>query len=221
MIVYHGSSHIIESPRHGYGKVYNDYGQGFYCTESIEMAKQWACLDDCNGYANVYDLNMDGLRVLDLGDDNCHILNWLAILVDNRGVNINTSIAEQAKEYILDEFLLPYEDYDVIRGYRADDSYFMYAKEFLRNEIGIAELRDAMRLGRLGEQIVLKSRKAFNQITYIEAECVPSEIYYPKYRANDNKAREEYAAMNKSDIHSVFINDIIREGWKNTDERLY
>ena len=31
--IYHGSDHIIEKPQYGYGKPYNDYGVGFYCTE--------------------------------------------------------------------------------------------------------------------------------------------------------------------------------------------
>lgn len=39
--VYHGSDHIIERPKYGYGKIYNDYGVGFYCTENQNMAKEW------------------------------------------------------------------------------------------------------------------------------------------------------------------------------------
>lgn len=38
-ILYHGSLEIISTPMYGQGKVYNDYGQGFYCTESLELAK--------------------------------------------------------------------------------------------------------------------------------------------------------------------------------------
>ena len=43
LIIYHGSQQIVEIPEFGIGKNYNDYGQGFYCTESIELAKEWAC----------------------------------------------------------------------------------------------------------------------------------------------------------------------------------
>ena len=39
MIIYHGSQQIVEVPKFGIGKTYNDYGQGFYCTEDIELAK--------------------------------------------------------------------------------------------------------------------------------------------------------------------------------------
>lgn len=43
LIIYHGSPEIIEKPVFGKGKPYNDYGMGFYCTEHLELAKEWAC----------------------------------------------------------------------------------------------------------------------------------------------------------------------------------
>ena len=39
--LYHGSEKIIQKPIYGQGKKYNDYGLGFYCTDSIDMAKEW------------------------------------------------------------------------------------------------------------------------------------------------------------------------------------
>lgn len=46
--------HIIEHPQFGYGKPYNDYGMGFYCTENPDMAKEWGVGFNHNGYANQY-----------------------------------------------------------------------------------------------------------------------------------------------------------------------
>ena len=40
--IYHGSEHVIQKPSMHAGKNHNDYGQGFYCTEDIELAKEWA-----------------------------------------------------------------------------------------------------------------------------------------------------------------------------------
>jgi hypothetical protein len=51
MILYHGSDRIIEKPVFGEGKSYNDYGRGFYCTEHVELAKEWACATGGDGYA--------------------------------------------------------------------------------------------------------------------------------------------------------------------------
>lgn len=42
--LYHGSEQIIESPTFGLGKQNNDFGLGFYCTESEELAKEWGAL---------------------------------------------------------------------------------------------------------------------------------------------------------------------------------
>ena len=38
LILYHGSPDIIQVPVFGKGKSYNDYGNGFYCTEHLELA---------------------------------------------------------------------------------------------------------------------------------------------------------------------------------------
>ena len=54
MIVYHGSDHIIETPVYHGSKRTNDYGYGFYTTESKELAKEWACGDGRDGFANSY-----------------------------------------------------------------------------------------------------------------------------------------------------------------------
>ena len=66
IVLYHGSNGKIEKPLLEKGKVYNDYGQGFYCTEHIELAKEWACSRANDGYANIYELDMAGLDILRL-----------------------------------------------------------------------------------------------------------------------------------------------------------
>ena len=60
LIIYHGSSQIVQKPIFGAGKPYNDYGQGFYCTEHLELAKEWACNEERDGYANQYELDTKG-----------------------------------------------------------------------------------------------------------------------------------------------------------------
>ena len=103
-ILYHGSEQIVEVPRYGVGKKYNDYGQGFYCTESMELAKEWACPTKKDGYANRYVLSLDGLNVMYLTRGEFHILNWLALLLQNRRFDINNSVGSNAREYIIGQF---------------------------------------------------------------------------------------------------------------------
>lgn len=220
--LYHGSENIIEIPTFGKGARHNDYGRGFYCTENLELAKEWACAKQKNGYANIYELEMSGLHILNLNSDEYNILNWLALLADNRTYWQNGSIAEQAKEYIKENFLLDISPYDVIIGYRADDSYFSFAQDFVAGVISLQKLSQAMRLGKLGEQIVLKSPKAFEQIKFVGYESVDTEIYYTKKAEREREARQEYRnrKKEKADINDLFILDIMREEMKNGDPRL-
>lgn len=219
--LYHGSQIIVEKPLFGYGKTYNDYGQGFYCTEHIELAKEWACSINQDGFVNEYELDMSNLSVLNFSSDEFHILNWLAILLDNRLVNLSSPVSIRARKYLLDNFLPDYKKYDVIVGYRADDSYFLFARSFINNEISLKQLSYAMKLGKLGEQFCLKSEKAFNQIRFVKAEVVQSAKYHFLKKQRDEKARSDYIKeLENDDIDGIYIRDIIREGYKNGDQRL-
>ena len=77
IMLYHGSPERVEQPRLAKGKLTNDYGQGFYCTENVELAKEWASAGNNNGVANCYELDTDGLEVLNLSDLQYNILHWL------------------------------------------------------------------------------------------------------------------------------------------------
>lgn len=222
MIVFHGSDHVVDKPVFHGGKKYNDYGHGFYTTESLELAKEWACAKNTNGFANRYELNSDGLSVLNLNDSEYNILNWLAILTRYRSYWQNGSIAEEAKNYLQQHFFIDPEEFDIIIGYRADDSYFSFAQDFISGAISLRKLSEAMRLGRLGEQIVLKSEKSFTQIRFLDAELAESEIWYEKKALRDRDARREYR-KNKGTVEGIsdiYMLDIMREGMTNGDPRL-
>lgn len=221
--IYHGSKNVIEKPTLYGGKETNDYGYGFYCTKEIELAKEWACPDNNDGYANEYLLDLEGLNVLDLSDKKYNILNWISLLLQYRiprGLNPND---EQARDYIMKNFSIDLTDVDVIIGYRADDSYFSFARDFVRNTITVSQLSRAMELGKLGIQVVLHSEKAFEQLTYVKSTIAENETYYTKRSARDKQAKEEYQnttrniEVNKDDL---FIMDIIRQEVKNDDPRI-
>ena len=223
MIIYHGSKDIIEKPVFGKGNKKNDYGLGFYCTENVELAKEWACSNnEMNGYANQYEIDLSAYKVLDLREEKYSILNWMAILLKFRTFDVNTPISAQAKEYILENFYVNVEEYDVIIGYRADDSYFSFAKDFINNTISVEQLTEAMRLGDLGIQIVLKSKRAFDTVKYISYELAECKEYYVKRVSRDKKARETYLSGQRQNsvYDGLFVMDIIRKGLKNGDKIL-
>ena len=223
MEIYHGSPLIIEVPEFGKGNSMNDYGLGFYCTEDIELAKEWACKMPKDGFANKYSFDKTELDILNLTSGDWHILNWLAILLENRSFEIGNPVAKDAKEYILQTFLPDYKNRDIIIGYRADDSYFSYAKAFLNGGIPLNALAEAMKLGKLGEQICIRSKAAFGRLRYIDATLADGQEYYIKRTARDTKAREAYLKLldlSARDKDSIYILDILRQEWQNDDERL-
>ncbi len=221
--IYHGSQQIVEIPRFGVGKEYNDYGRGFYCTENIELAREWACQIKNDGYANKYTLHLEGLNVMHLTKGEFNILNWLAVLLKHRKFDITSAIGSNARDFIIERFLPDTTQVDIMIGYRADDSYFSFAEDFVNNTISLRDLSIAMQLGTLGEQVVLISRKAFERIDFLGYETVDYREYYFKRVQRDRAAREAYASRKRSLeqlAQDVFILDIMREDMKPDDPRL-
>lgn len=220
--VFHGSERIIRIPVFGEGNPRNDYGLGFYCIRELELAKEWACSEEENGFANQYELNTDGLTCLNLNGAGYNILNWLAILLENRRFDLSSPVSVRARQYILENFLPDYKEYDIIKGYRADDSYFSFSRAFLANTITLDQLKRAMRLGKLGEQIVLRSKGAFDAITYIQAIPADASVYHAKRMARDRETREDFQKMliETSTGTDIYVSTIINENWTNEDSRL-
>ena len=220
--LFHGSPSIIEKPQFGYGKVYNDYGLGFYCTDSLEMAKEWGVAQNRNGYANRYELDCEGLKILDLNGPSFNILHWLAVLLENREFDVPSGLALEAKEYILNTFRVDYQSQDAIIGYRADDSYFSFAQDFINGTISYRQLNNAMHLGKLGQQFVLKSKKAFDRIQFLGYEVAEHDEWYAKKMLRDRSARREYFSVerNKRQRGDLYITQILDEEMKPDDERL-
>lgn len=221
LVLYHGSPEIIEKPIYGKGKAYNDYGKGFYCTENLELAKEWACTEGVDGYANQYEIETDNLRILNLSADEYTILHWLALLMTYRKLRLSTPVMKRGAEWLKEHFLVDIDDYDAIIGYRADDSYFSFARAFVNNEISLGQLSHAMRLGKLGEQFVLKSPKAFESTKFVSYKSADNTVYYARRKVRDDEARAAFfAELEKEDIDGLYMRDIIREEVKADDPRL-
>lgn len=219
----HGTDHIIEHPDFTLGNPNNDYGRGFYCTREDEMAREWACKNNTEGFVNIYDFDTDNLNVLNLSDGNHTILNWIALLLKYRTFTLNSEIASDAREYIIEHYSVDLSKYDYVIGYRANDSYFRYAESFVSNTLPLRSLNKALSLGKLGLQTVLISEKAFKQIKFTDAYSVDKSIYYPKFLDRDTKARNTYRneiKKSKSYRDDIFVMDILREEMKNDDPRI-
>lgn len=222
-IIYHGSHNIIKNPTFGIGSPNNDYGLGFYCTEHLDLAKEWACDQFSGGYANKYSFDMTGLNILNLNSEEFCIIHWVSVLLKNRKVTLNSDVEREGMYYILDNFPVETNNADVIIGYRADDSYFSYARDFLSNAITVKRLKQVMQLGSLGNQVVIKSQLAFSRLQFLGYEVASQRIYYPLRKKRDELARTAYLSNRKGNIvskNSVLLVDIIRGGIKADDPRL-
>lgn len=218
--IYHGSPQIVEAPAFGLGRKNNDFGLGFYCTESNELAKEWAVTSLRDGFSNRYTLDTEYQRILNLNSPDYTILNWIAVLVEHRLFSIRTPIARRAKQYLIEHFGINVNAYDLIIGYRADDSYFDFAEAFLNNAITIEQLSRAMRLVKLGEQIVLKSQFAFSKIHYEGFEVAEKDKYYVFRKARNDEASQTYLDIQEEESDGLFIQDILRGGISNDDPRI-
>ena len=213
MIIYHGSTAVIEKPIFGFGNPHNDYGRGFYCTESESHSKEWACQKNADGFANKYELDIQGLRILNLSDSSFNILHWLAILMQNRIFTPKSPLGKQNLDFLKEKFKLEYESFDVILGYRANDSYFSFASDFLENIIPLENLASSMKLGSLGLQVVLKTEKAFEQLKFIDAVRADRNVYYLKYKERDFQARKKYFDELKlaKPSEATYLLDLVRK----------
>lgn len=218
--IYHGSEQIVEEPTFGKGKKHNDFGLGFYCTESDDLAKEWAVSSLRNGFSNKYTLDTEYLNILNLNSPDYTILNWIAVLVEHRVFSLKTPVARRAKRYLIDNFSVNVNAFDLITGYRADDSYFDYAESFLNNGISVEQLAQAMKLGKLGEQVVIKSQFAFSKLKYEGFDVAEKDIFYVLRKARDDEANQTYLEMLEEESDGLYIQDIMRGGIKNDDSRI-
>ena len=221
MRIFHGSAKRIEKPRFGVGRAGNDFGLGFYCTECEDLAKEWAVQPNQDGFANAYELDLDGLNVLRLNTEAFTVLNWMAILVSHRQFKLKVPVAGAAFHYLKSRFAVDVDAYDVIVGYRADDSYFDFAEAFLNNSISVEQLSLALRLGKLGEQVVVKSPRAFERMTATGFSMADHTVYYQRRQARNESASREYETMlAKNDFKGLYMNTILSERIDNDDARI-
>lgn len=210
--LYHGSPTVIRKPLFGLGKPYNDYGQGFYCTQSLDLAKEWGVDEGRDGFANAYRLDTRGLNILHLEKSPFCILHWLSVLLQNREFELDSELAADAKDYILKRFPVETVNADAITGYRADDSYFTFARNFLNGTITLAKLSEAMRLGKLGLQFMVKSEKAFDRLVFQKAVPAQASEWYPLKKGRDDEARRAYrATRDRRERNGLYITRIIDE----------
>lgn len=154
IILYHGTPDYVVNPVFGGGDDKHDYGKGFYLTENVELAKEWAVCrpNEINGWVHKYEL-----------------------------------------------------EYDVIKGWRANASYFYIAKEFVRDNIDMDILEELLALGGLGIQYCIKSEKAYSRLHEFKEDILSVDYreFNDKYNERDVRARKNMRDLVDSDANKV------------------
>lgn len=204
MILFHGSPNKIVVPTYGMGEEKHDYGQGFYLTESIDLAKEWAVCrpNEAIGYVHQYELDMDSLQILDFQEKG--VLAWLAELIKHRDAADTKRYRMLAKKFI-EKYGVDTDHYDIIKGWRANASYFYIAKEFVRDNIDMDILEELLSLGGLGIQYCMKSELAYSKLHEVPDSLVTVDYteFNEKYNQRDITARQKMRELVDSDANKV------------------
>jgi len=210
IILYHGTPERCFIPTFGKGEDKHDYGKGFYLTENLELAKEWAVCrpENNNGWVHKYELDCTELRILDFKEYD--VLTWLAELMKHRAASDSKRYRILSEKFI-EKYGVDTEKYDVIKGWRANASYFYIAKEFVRDNVDIDILEELLSLGGLGVQYCIKSEPAYSNLVELANEVlsVEYEEFNNKYNLRDITARNKMRELIESDknkLTNVFSN---------------
>lgn len=202
--LYHGTPNEFVTPQYGYGEDKHDYGKGFYLTENIELAKEWAVCrpTETNGWVHKYELDISDLKILDF--QKYDVLSWLAELMKHRDAADTKRYKVLSKKFI-EKFGIDTSTYDVIKGWRANASYFYIAKEFVRDNVNTDILEELLSLGGLGIQYCIKSELAYSKLTENKKGLIRVEysVFNDKYNQRDVRARENMHDLIESDANKV------------------
>ena len=213
IILYHGSPNQLVNPIFGGGDDKHDYGRGFYLTENVELAKEWAVCrpDDTNGWVHKYELDCDELilpfagYIVSKGEMNFHVAAFAGAFGCVLGSIPSYYLGYFGGRKFIEKYGIDTTGYDVLKGWRANASYFYIAKEFVRDNIDVDILEELLSLGGLGIQYCIKSELAYSKLHEIKEDLIIVEYseFNDKYNQRDTDARQRMRDLVDSDANKV------------------
>lgn len=153
-ILYHGGSHIIETPEIREPNRTLDFGKGFYVTSSKQQAERWvkAHLKGrfSKGYVNSYEFDLDilptdfKLRIFPKADE-----EWIDFVLANRLT------------------LGFHHDYDLVIGPVANDNVYAQITLFEGGIISKQNLIEELKAYKLVDQYLFHSERVLPYLRYI------------------------------------------------------
>jgi hypothetical protein len=227
-ILYHGSDRGGLKPVYGVGRKDNDFGRGFYLSDNAELGREWACKRPpinglkMEGHLYAYRWKHEDLKILNLISEN-NVRKWIATLLKYRRPD---EANEGYTKVLCDEFIKMYAEdvskYDAVIGWRADDRYYNFANRFVTSALPLEIIEQALTLGDLGKQVMIRSEKAFGIIKQVSTVCerIVGNRYIEYYNKQDKRKKEadsKYNLMKKGITvdyirNSTRIEDIVLKG---------
>ena len=156
MILYHGSTDIVDKPEIRSSDAFLDFGIGFYMTASFEQAERWARIkmrrkNSDLGYVSIYEFDIEKakndiiIKQFDKADE-----EWLSFVVENRKGIFSDSAS------------------DMHIGPVADDNVYKSIRLFETGAYNAEETVKRLKTEVLHDQWTLHSDKALKYLTFIE-----------------------------------------------------
>ena len=157
MILYHGSTDLVDKPEIRKGDVYLDFGVGFYTTTSLEQAERWAKIkmrrkNGDLGYVAVYEFDIEKaekefvIKRFEHADE-----KWLTFVVNNRKGNLISNKVEMHIGPVADDNI-----YQSIRLFETGAYDAEYTVKKLKTEV-------------LHDQWTLHNDEILKYLSFIEA----------------------------------------------------
>lgn len=160
--LYHGSSERTFQPILDHGNINHDFGQGFYLTDNLKLAREWSVsYDQSVGYVHVYELDTTDLKILDFRT--LPILHWVAEIMSHRNAKTMQRYCRQLSQ-LLDKYKVDTTMYDVLIGHRADASHFSIVKAFIQNQLDFTLLDKTLDDCESGTQYLIRTPKALEAL---------------------------------------------------------
>ena len=201
--LFHGNPDFDFIPKFGCGRDYHDYGNAFYCTPSFDSAAEWACLRKTEQTAYVYEYKLSvpidispEVRILDF--DKLDAVYWISALLQHRyDDELRPELLDRREEFIK-KYPTNCDKFDIIYGWRADDKFFALVRDFLNALITLETAKEAILLGDLGKQLVVKSERAYSWIKNVNKSELSSDDYkkwHGIFNKKDQDGRSAYSEL--------------------------
>lgn len=163
MILYHGSTELVDRPEIRTSENYLDFGTGFYTTTSYEQAERWAKIkmrreNKAVGYVSIYEFDFDAAKAeCTIRDFPKAEMKWLQFVTGNRSGESSNDGA------------------DMHIGPVADDKVYQSIRLFETGVLDAEETIKRLKTEELQDQWTFHTEKILSYVKYIDSKEIRQE----------------------------------------------